>query len=259
MNSLRRKLQAEKDYLSLLREYEKYRRNANRGDEPFSRLLREGFAVIPNFFGDRQVEGFLAAIPPIEECQLSSEGTFTRFFSDAKGISGLRPFFESSLISETMERALGPAAVMQRSTVQYRTTIGHTGAFEHFYHIDSWRPRYKAFLYLTDVDETNGPFTYTPRTHYGWWRRRYDRDIMRVFQPGPDGYIHDEESAYVGCVWPHEHKALCAKLGVEPRIVTGGSGTLILFDARGLHKIQPLVRAPRIILSSYWIRRGQHT
>jgi len=249
----------EREYLSLRREYARLRRSARYHAQLAEPLLRDGLVVIPGFFDTDRTEEMRAAAPDIGDCQLSPEGTLTRFFSDAHAIAELNPFFGSPVIAATMRQVLGAKAVMHRSTVQYRTATGHTGAFEHFFHIDTWRPRYKAFLYLNDVDEENGPFTYTPRTHFGAWRRRYDRDIGRVFQPGADGYIHDDQSAYVGCLWPHEYAILCERLRTGPTTVTGKAGTLILFDARGLHKIQPLLRAPRIILSSYWIREGQHT
>ena len=246
-------------YIELNREYIALRRNAHAAHSLTKQLLIEGFVVVPNYFTEEVADNFINAIPPLNACQLSTEGTFTRFYSNAADIEQLKPFFESDEIYMCMKHVLGPTATMHRSTVQYRTKIGHTGAFEHFYHIDTWRPRYKAFLYLTDVDSENGPFTYTPRSHYGWWRLRYDKEIMQVFRAGSDGYIHDEESAYVGCLWPHEYNRLCKKLDTEPQVVTGRKGTLIIFDARGLHKIQPLIRAPRIILSSYWIRKDQHT
>jgi hypothetical protein len=222
-------------------------------------LLGEGVVIVPDFIDGTLIQLFKRAIPPIEKCQLSPEGTRTRFYLHADGIEPLAPFFRNQLITDTMRKVLGPTATMFRAVVQYRVDLGNTGAFEHFYHMDSWRPRYKAFLYLTDVDHGNGPFTYTPRTHYGMWRYRYERDIAQIFSPGPHGLINDEESAYVGCLWPHEYTRVCKHLGTGPKVVTGKAGTLILFDARGLHRIPPLEHAPRIILSSYWIREGQHS
>ncbi|MEH0544521.1 phytanoyl-CoA dioxygenase family protein [Streptomyces sp. B21-105] len=257
--SLSHRIRHERQIRSLHREYAQLRSSAATTDSPASILFRDGLAVLPEFFDAAQVDRMRAAVPSVEECRLSPEGTLTRFYSDAATIPELSPFFACDLVTDTMRTVLGPRVAMHRSTVQYRIVEGHTGAFEHFFHIDSWRPRYKAFLYLCDVTEANGPFTYIPGTHFGTWRRRYDRDIARVFQAGVDGYIHDEASAYVGCLWPHEEAALCARLHTEPRTVTGKAGTLILFDARGLHRIRPLVHAPRIILSSYWIREGQHT
>ncbi|MFD7377671.1 phytanoyl-CoA dioxygenase family protein [Streptomyces mirabilis] len=259
MSSLSRRIDLGRQAVSLRLEYMRRRRSARDLQAPADRLLRDGLVVVPDFFDAAQTAAMREAIPALEECQLSPEGTLTRFFSDAARIGELGAFFACDLVTDTMRSVLGPTAVMHRSTVQYRTVEGHTGAFEHFFHMDTWRPRYKAFLYLVDVTDDNGPFTYIPRTHYGRWRGRYDRDIARVFQAGADGYIHDDASAYVGCLWPHEQAALCARLRTRPRTVTGKAGTLILFDARGLHCIRPLVRAPRIILSSYWIRQGRHT
>ena len=249
----------EDSYSALNREYEDLRRAAASVDPITRELLERGLVVIPNFFDGDAIRRFLEASPPVDECQLSPEGTLTRFYLHADKITELSSFFSDRTICDTMRNVLGVKAEMHRAVVQYRLALGHTGAFEQFFHIDTWRPRYKAFLYLTDVDSENGPFTYTPLTHYGEWRQRYDRDIASIFRAGVDGLIYDELSAFVGCLWPHEHARVCEAVGSTPVTVTGSAGTLILFDARGLHKIPPLRRAPRIILSSYWIRQGQHT
>lgn len=241
------------------REYARLRSKASHDDEIFRSLLLDGVAVVPDFMDSATVEHMKNAIPPIEECQLSPEGTRTRFYLNADHMEPLGPFFRNQLIERTMRAALGPSAMMFRAFVQYRIELGNTGAFEQFFHMDTWRPRYKAFLYLTDVDNGNGPFTYTPRTHYGVWRYRYESDVARVFRAGSNGLINDEASAFVGCVWPHEYARVCEQRRTGPRNVTGQAGTLILFDARGLHRIPPLEHAPRIILSSYWIREGQHS
>lgn len=247
------------EYGRLQREYARLRAAAFKHDNVTRRLLTDGVVVLPNFFEGSAIRELRRAIPPIEECQVSPEGTRTRFFLNADRLAPLAPFFKSELISTTMRNVLGPTATMFRAVAQYRTELGNFGAFENFFHLDTWRPRYKAFLYLTDVSYGNGPFTYTPRTHYGGWRTRFDHDIADVFKAGAHGLIQDDESAYVGCLWPHEYARVCRQLKTAPLTITGDAGTLILFDARGLHRIPPMDYQPRIILSSYWIREGLHS
>lgn len=142
---------------------------------------------------------------------------------------------------------------------QRRELHGRTGAFDQFFHSDTWLPRFKAFLYLTDVGPDNGPFVYVPRTHYGVWRWLIDFDVWRTFIPGHDGYIHDDIAAYTGCLWPHQAKRVFSRLRTKPIEVTGPAGTLIFWDARGFHRIKELRAGTRLILNSYWIRRGEHT
>lgn len=245
-------------YRHLVTEYQELRAQ-NSTDDTVGRLLNTGIVVIPNFLASTEVASMRAAIPPLEACRLSPEGTLTRFYSDAHEIQALAGFYDNEFIRATMSSVLGERATRHRAVVQYRIAIGRTGSFEQFFHIDTWRPRYKAFLYLTDVDEHNGPFIYTPGTHFGVWRESIDHEIYTVFRPGPGTFINDEASAFVGCFWPHQYDALCSQLATAPHTVTGGAGTLILFDARGLHSVRPLDRSPRIILYSHWIREGEHT
>ncbi|MDZ4285439.1 MAG: phytanoyl-CoA dioxygenase family protein, partial [Candidatus Sungbacteria bacterium] len=76
----------------------------------------------------------------------------------------------------------------------------------------------KIFLYLTDVDETAGPFTYISGSAYGM-------KYANLFpQKCPIGYYPRD-----GAVEPH----------IDPkdiRTLTGRSGTIIFCDTAGLHK-----------------------
>lgn len=76
----------------------------------------------------------------------------------------------------------------------------------------------KVFLYLNDVDETAGPFTYIPKSHYGGkYRRLFPQRPPRGYYP-PDG-------------------ALEQVIGQdEMKVCTGKAGTFIFADTSGLHK-----------------------
>lgn len=210
------------EYSALAKEYAQLRSAAASKRHPWASLLTDGIQVINDFMTTSDITSMRESLPAIDTCMLSPEGTQTRFKLNADSIPALAPFFSNNYIRDAMESALGSTATMHRATVQYRTVVGNTGAFEHFFHIDTWRPRYKAFLYMVDVDELNGPFVYTPRTHYGAWRKRMDEEIFNVFRAGPDTLIHDEDSAYVGCYWPHQHKSICEMLNTRPVVQPEG-------------------------------------
>jgi hypothetical protein len=255
--TIRQRLEHRKEYLSLAGIYALRRRDKSLSSLAQS-LLRSGIVVIPKAFTATQTRKFTESLPTRDECRYSPEGTNTLFYPNAHTIPGFADFFNSPLITDVMHEVLGPRANRYRAAAQYRDTVGRTAAFDQFFHVDSWRPRYKAFLYLSRVTSESGPFTYIPNTHHGLWRDSLDNEIWRHFRPGADSYIHDDISAYVGCFWPHQVKDLCARQHAIPLEVIGDAGTLILFDARGLHAIRPLEVAPRIILYSYWIEGDQH-
>jgi hypothetical protein len=76
----------------------------------------------------------------------------------------------------------------------------------------------KAFLYLRDVDETNGPFCYIPRTHNGGpFKNIYPQKVAGGTYPKGD--ILDK-------TFPPDQRQIC----------TGKAGTLIFCDTTGFHR-----------------------
>jgi hypothetical protein len=106
-------------------------------------------------------------------------------------------------------------------------------------HADTWRFRFKAILYLTDVTEETSPFRFLPGTHRGdgWRVRRFGYDYLGHALHGyaPTERIRSAEA----------HRRLEAS---PERRVTGPAGTLILFDTRGLHSATTLQSGTRMIL-----------
>ena len=111
------------EYGRLQREYARLRAVASKHDDVTCRLLTDGLVVVPAFLEESVIRELQQAIPPIEECQLSPEGTRTRFFLNADRLAALAPFFKNELISTTMRNVLGPTVTMFRAVVQYRTEL----------------------------------------------------------------------------------------------------------------------------------------
>lgn len=78
----------------------------------------------------------------------------------------------------------------------------------------------KAFLYLDDVDEGTGPFTYAPGTHR--------KGIHRSVRPGfmMEGNVRRTTDEQMAEVYPRG----------DWRIYTGKKGTVVFADTRGYHK-----------------------
>jgi ectoine hydroxylase-related dioxygenase (phytanoyl-CoA dioxygenase family) len=76
----------------------------------------------------------------------------------------------------------------------------------------------KMFIYLSDVDETAGPFTYIPGTVRG-------QRLGHLFPQRPPEGNYPPEGA-LGKVVPEN----------ERRIMTGRAGTVIFCDTTGLHR-----------------------
>jgi hypothetical protein len=176
----------------------------------------------------------------------------------ADEVSAFASFFSDPLVASAARGVLGGTAVQHRRVYQVRDHIGPTGAFETFFHMDTWKRRLKAFLFLTDVTVDNAPFEYLLGSHRGAWRWAAERDLYARFETDAQSFIADEVSQFLGCYWPHQIEELSRSFALRRLTCTVPAGTLIIFDARGLHRVLPLNSGHRQILSSYWIAGGQH-
>jgi len=245
----------------LLGEHYRARRRLSRLATSTSDIAREvaryGIAIRPEFVDADTVATLAAAVPPIEQFKTSPEGTAARYIDWAYDIAPLTAFYDDERIDRAMHELLGVGATRLRCTVQERHVVGNI-SFENFFHIDTWLPRFKAFLFLTDVSPDNGPLVYVPKSHLGLWRLRLERDVQKDFVAGDDGYIHSDLAAYTGCLFPHQARRLFGSHDLTPVTAVVDAGTLVVMDGRGLHRATPLRSGRRLMLSSYWTLPGRH-
>jgi hypothetical protein len=108
------------------------------------------------------------------------------------------------------------------------------------YHRDSMYERQiKAFLYLSDVAEENGPFQYMVGTHTkGSVLRTLDlphiENNLKRFR-GPE--LDD---------WRHRQR-------IRLETITGSAGDVILADTRGVHTGIPILSGSRYALTNYYV------
>lgn len=96
----------------------------------------------------------------------------------------------------------------------------------------------KTFLYVNDVDESAGPFTYIEGTHRGGRRRHlFPFDPERGRHPDP---------AFVARVIPPSDILRC----------TGRAGTIIFCDTSGIHRGGYATSKPRIMYTSVYTTRA---
>ena len=96
----------------------------------------------------------------------------------------------------------------------------------------------KVFLYLTDVDETSGPFNYIVGSQYGGkWRGLFPQRPPAGNYP-PDGAVEK--------IVPKE----------DMRAFTGRAGTIIFCDTSGLHRGGYATGKERIMLTAGFVTNG---
>ena len=95
------------------------------------------------------------------------------------------------------------------------------------WHIDCLRSGVKAFLYLNDVTEAQGPLRVLPGSHVA--EGEFDRQIYRVGRSGLCEAYYDDETN--------------ARMDREGRMMVGPANTMTLFNTRGRH-------------AGYYVREG---
>lgn len=116
---------------------------------------------------------------------------------------------------------LGMHAKLRYYNVWYTAASSSSSRESQLWHFDR-EDNYilKVFLYLDDVDEGAGPFTYAPGTHR---KGRFRSLSPEFFLEGGVRRTNDEQMT---AAYPRKNWKQC----------TGGKGTIIFADTRGYHK-----------------------
>jgi hypothetical protein len=220
-------------------------------------LRRDGIVIVPGFLDADSVETMRAALPNETAFEVAGEGEPSHFYSNANRICELAPFFDHPIIRATARSYISKSAISLRRTVALKIVQGDILSFERFAHMDSWKMRFKAFLFLEEIHQENAPMIYLTGSHHGVWRLPMEARIAGQFRTDQRGFAVPEDY-YIGCFWPHEVQRLAETYGYREITCTGPAGTLMMFDGRGLHRATPLRSGRRLMLTSYWIHPGNH-
>jgi hypothetical protein len=214
-------------------------------------LLRDGVLVLPGFFGQdlmaRIAEDLSADIRKVEDGTYQGPSPFHRFpdfgmfrLLKVDEISeAAREVFDDGRIRDIARAYVGPNVTSYQRMIESRATPGRMSMTDIF-HIDDWRCRFKAFVYVKDVSELQAPFVYLKGSHKPLpWRDDKEYEYFSKGQQGPYGYL-----------LPQEVEQLIKKYAFERVEATGPAGTLILTDTRGLHSGTPLASGKRLLLGN---------
>ncbi|MDB5100419.1 MAG: putative deoxygenase [Cyanobacteria bacterium RYN_339] len=259
-------------YAAFLKERVKYaldckpeRSPSLRQSADFQTLCRDGIVMIPGFLAPEQVEAYVRQIKadtPIFDGQVEVSDIGSCILNDADQVGDFQAFFESPLI-QAMARAYVSADVeTPRKQIMLKLKPGEE-AYSDFYHIDHWEHKLRAFLLLQDVSADNAPLVYLKGSHrLKPWRLRKEFEIFHHFRPAPKDVRYatphtTEESKWSGmCLAPEVYNIGRAH-GYEEYIATGTAGSLLLFDAKGLHHSTALKQGTRLLLAMHLDRRSK--
>jgi ectoine hydroxylase-related dioxygenase (phytanoyl-CoA dioxygenase family) len=212
------------------------------------KLRRDGFVVVENFW-DRDRALALRDRLESELAEGSDRdydgGAYLRFWDNRAHDQGVRrlyhvdklapelkEFRHDPFIFRVIEAYYGMPFYSGMMMFQHNT---QTNENTRTFHVDGFDKEFKAFLYLDDVDEGNGPFAYVPGTHKKWLSRLKKLTFGNKNEALTTYFEHEVDTK-------------------AERLVLGKAGTLILSDVRGIHRGTPQSDRSRSVLVNYIVK-----
>jgi len=217
-------------------------------------LFREGIVVIPNYFSKSRCNNIISEINDFsKKDKLISErdegiGGDIRIFNfedeSSMGLEFAKNSFLQSLVSKYLGTQLETKSVLAGKVVFNKSLKTNSGGD---WHRDADLSQMKAMIYLTDVSEDNGPFTFIKKSNDFDFKRQsrkypFLERLIYIFRGLPtkpprysDDYVKNQD----------EFKKNIIK-------VTGKAGTLVIFDGGYIHRGDVIRDGTRYTLTNYY-------
>ena len=204
---------------------------------------RDGFVVRPNFLPSHQFAALVAQVRayrgPLREIT-EGDSLMRKIALDGRALAQL-PALDAVLRSRDWRGLIRYAGSRDAEPVVWVQSIlrhAHAGPADPqtFLHADTFHPTVKAWLFLTDVAEDGGPFTYVPGSHrLTDARLAWERRMSLSARHSPNA--EDRQGSFR--IGPAE----LASLGLpQPRAFAVPPNTLIVADTFGFHARGPSTR-----------------
>lgn len=216
-------------------------------------VTKDGVAVVPGYYSpelcdelrdeiDRQIVNF----EHLPQTKAKNNPCDTRLFGAEKYSPPIDSFHSDPFLWALCE-AYHQAEVINMCTLSARieATDDNLGSGAGW-HRDSVHIRqFKTIVYLSDVDENNGPFQYMEGSH----------DFACLKKLIASGHSKFNQFRY-----SEAEIAEIDKLGLYPlKTFTAKKGTLLCVDTRGLHRGKPLSQGVRYALTNYFYAKHHAT
>lgn len=213
-----------------------------------SKILKEldkkGISVIPDFFNSDQIERLKCDVVEIlsrtdlniykDETYSDTRGFGANWFSDA-----INEFCINKEILDILETYEGHRMGLKFTMANHLIPkAGNKGSGGGWHRDSPRRKQTKAIVYLTDVNNTNGPFQYIKGTH-----KPFDVLKHRLL-----GHLELNQKR----ITEEEVRSILKSSRYSVTEVTGKAGDLVLVDTRGIHRGKPIETGERIALTNYY-------
>jgi hypothetical protein len=216
-------------------------------DKLHSQIKENGLAVVPNFITEQECEEMrnwmdktMTSNPKIWKD--SQESDHRIFFANTASPK-INEFYEDEMITSvlsTYEKTSAHVGFTLANKVIFKEHNAGSGGGWHRDFVK--RKQTKSLLYLCDVNEKTGPFQFIKTTH----QFRNIVKFQREFGFKYNQFRFTDEQI----------KRVVEKYPELLFTATGGPGTLILVDTRGIHRGKPIEAGVRYALTNYYWFNG---
>jgi hypothetical protein len=207
-------------------------------------LENDGVVAVPGYWPAKkcvtaraEIDRLLAEYP--DAVQKFSAGSDKRMFGVEAKSAVLAEFHGDRFLRSIGEQLKG-FSLYNFATLGARIdAISENNGSGDGWHRDAHGYQYKSILYLSDVDDDNGPFEYLVGSHRRW--RAAVETAFGGLPPAPNTRYAAELIDRV-----------VKRFGLETRSFIGEAGTLLLVNTSGIHRGRPLRSGSRYALTNYF-------
>ena len=206
-------------------------------------IRRNGYVIVPNFYSKSEC----SQIRELTENIMTRNSHLIQKLSDDR-LFGAERFdrkildFHSNKIASRLASCVNHTESLAAFTLAGRLSQENSSSGEGW-HRDAFYSQFKAMVYLTDVEESNGPFEILKGSH------RLGNILKDMKIANLDFHQYRLENTHI------ETLVNSGRYTLNP--LTGPAGTLIYFDSSAVHRGRPLKEGCRVSLTTYFYEKGR--
>ena len=216
-------------------------------------MKKESYFIMPNIYSKDFCEEIKSDMDRIKSglgVEINFGGTETRIWSAQKRFKGVKTFCEDSnvfLSSLLKQKSVAGTVLAIKNIPLPEEGLNHRLGR---WHIDSWRPQEKVFLFLSDTSEESGPFEFIPKTNKTLFRLR------KALEPGFffNYFSMLKKSSVRRYASIPDYKILSLlNKGYDTKPVLVKAGTVMVINSSYLiHRARPCKKVTRYALTAYY-------